>query len=74
VLEQSKLAAVVTFLISFRQVRDLMLAGTPNILTEVCHCLHSILLDICEIFRACFFPSVILKGKPLKCSEVELFV
>jgi len=48
VLGQSKLAAVVKFQISFRQVRDLILAGTPNILvlTEVCHCLHSLLLDI----------------------------
>jgi hypothetical protein len=46
VLGQSKLAAVVKFQISFRQVRDFMLVGTPNILTEVCHCLHSFLLDI----------------------------
>lgn len=60
-LGQSKLAAVVTFLISFRQLRDVMLAGTPYILTEVCPCLHSFLLNICEIFLARFFSSVILK-------------
>ena len=60
-LGQSKLAAVITFLISFRQVRNVMLAGTPYILTEVCHCLYSLLLNICEIFLARFFSNVILK-------------
>jgi len=74
VLGQSKLAAVVMFLTSFRQVRDVMLAGSPYILTEGCPCLYSSLLDICEIFLASFFSSVVLKWKPLKCSKVELFI
>jgi hypothetical protein len=55
VLGQSKLADVVTLLISLRHVRALMLAGTLSLFTVI-PARHL------DIFLARFFPIVTLKG------------